>query len=375
MTNRYIALPQNLFTEIESLANGHYPENPTTPPEELYTQLQSAQKLATLIVALPEIEDQIQDLQSQLDAQSVALSNAQQINNQHLVSIQALSQKAVADRGVINPPSEKHPDPDRFNGTRAKLRGFLGQLRLKVGDRSRFPTDQDQLQYAANRLEGAALDQILLYLKDNHVNLDNLAVLICILENAFDDPDRMGTAERTLRNLQQNNRDFATYYAEFQRYAPDTAWDNAAKRFALREGLSRELQMALIHRDEPEGLQEFVALCQQIDQKLRRFMPQNRTNSVTQSHSASRAPQANQTTTASTATGTHPGPMDLSAIRRQLQVTQEGKTTRLREGRCLYCGGLGHMARECPNKRPKPLQTAATTTTSPTESGNVLSHV
>jgi hypothetical protein len=161
MTNRYIALPQNLFTEIESLANAHYPENPTTPPEELYTQLQSARRLATLIVALLEIEDQIHDLQSQLDAQSVTLSNTQQINNQHLVTIQALSQKAVADCGVINPPSEKHHDPDRFNRTPAKLRRFLGQLRLKVGDISRFPTDQDQLRYAANQLEGAALDQIL----------------------------------------------------------------------------------------------------------------------------------------------------------------------------------------------------------------------
>jgi hypothetical protein len=63
-------------------------------------------------------------------------------------------------------------------------------------------------------------------------------------------------------------QDFAIYYAEFQQYALDTAWDKAAKRFALREGLSYELQMALIYRDEPKGLKEFVALCQQINQKL-----------------------------------------------------------------------------------------------------------
>jgi hypothetical protein len=125
----------------------------------------------------------------------VALSNVQQINNQHLVTIQALSEKAVADRRVINALSEKYPNPDRFNGTRTNLRGFLGQLRLKVGDRSRFPTDQDQLRYAANRFEGAALDQILPYHKDNHVNLENLTALICILENAFDNPDRTGIAE------------------------------------------------------------------------------------------------------------------------------------------------------------------------------------
>jgi hypothetical protein len=62
MMNRYIALPQNLFIEIKSLANAYYPENLTTPPEELYMQLQSAQKLAMLIVTLLEIKNQIQDL-------------------------------------------------------------------------------------------------------------------------------------------------------------------------------------------------------------------------------------------------------------------------------------------------------------------------
>jgi hypothetical protein len=50
--------------------------NPTTTSEEIYTQLQPAQKLATFIVAHPIIEDQIQDLQSQFDVQSVTLSNA-----------------------------------------------------------------------------------------------------------------------------------------------------------------------------------------------------------------------------------------------------------------------------------------------------------
>jgi hypothetical protein len=84
----------------------------------------------------------------------------------------------------------------------------------------------------------------------------------------------------------------------------------------------------------------------------------------------------NQTTIVSTATGIHAGPMDLSAIWRQL--TKEGKTTRLREGHCLHCGRLAQKAWEYLNKRRKPLQGAAITNitiTSSSESGNVLSHV
>jgi hypothetical protein len=43
--------------------------------------------------------------------------------------------------------------------------------------------------------------------------------------------------------------------------------------------------------------------------------------------------------------------MDLSAHRRR--ITPEERARRMAEGRCLYCGGLEHMARECPTK-PQP---------------------
>jgi len=38
--------------------------------------------------------------------------------------------------------------------------------------------------------------------------------------------------------------------------------------------------------------------------------------------------------------------MDLSATRRRISV--EEKARRMAEGRCYYCGGLGHMVRNCP---------------------------
>jgi hypothetical protein len=40
--------------------------------------------------------------------------------------------------------------------------------------------------------------------------------------------------------------------------------------------------------------------------------------------------------------------MDLSAIRRKLSPEERQK--RIAEGRCLYCGGFGHLALSCPAK-------------------------
>ncbi|KAG0634414.1 hypothetical protein HOY80DRAFT_1098905 [Tuber brumale] len=62
----------------------------------------------------------------------------------------------------------------------------------------------------------------------------------------------------------------------------------------------------------------------------------------------------------STATGTAPGPMDLSAGRWKLTTTE--RQDRINRSLCLYCGGHGYMARACPNKGPRPMHGASTHT-------------
>ena len=159
-------------------------------------------------------------------------------------------------------PDLKIPDPKKYKGDRDKLRPFLTQLRLKA---ALYPDDQSKLCYAVFLLEDCALDQITPHIKDDRIDLADLAELIGILETAFGDPDRVAIVERKLRSLRQANWDFSTYYAEFTSYAADTNWNEVAKRLPLEEGLCHELKNDLIARDEPELFADFVTLLQKLD--------------------------------------------------------------------------------------------------------------
>jgi hypothetical protein len=101
-------------------------------------------------------------------------------------------------------------------------------------------------------LEGATLEQMIHLMKDDHVNLENFEAFVTSLEGAYRHPDCVNTAEWVLAKLYQGNRQFITYYAEFQRLIVDLNWNNAAKHTALHRSLSEELKDILSIQDLPE---------------------------------------------------------------------------------------------------------------------------
>ena len=241
---------------------------------------------------------------------------------------------------------DKIPFPDKFNGTRSKLRAFTTQLRLKVVS---FPDEQSRLRLAINCLAGEAMDQVQQYVKADRVDLDNVEVLIDILEEAFGNPNRMAEVEAKLCSLQQGNREFTSYYAEFQQYASELKWDETAKLSTLRRGLAYCLQNDLVTVDkELETIAAFMALCNKLDTKCCALQGNSRSHdpcSQAPKHTLQATP-ASATETAATSFGTAPGPMNLSANRCHLSL--EERARRLAEGHCYRCGGMGHMARACP---------------------------
>ena len=183
--------------------------------------------------------------------------------------------------GSSAPRREKIPDPPKYSGDRAALRLFLTHLLMKLSsDHDLFPDEQKKMAYTIGRLEGPAFNQLLPYVHPSGVNLEDTKALIEVLETAFGDPDRVGSAERALETLRQGNRDFATYYAEFSRLIADVNWNSGtAIRHALRRGLSLELRQDLVHHDLPESLNEFVRLCQKLDNRLLTFEAEHHSRS------------------------------------------------------------------------------------------------
>ena len=74
----------------------------------------------------------------------------------------------------------------------------------------------------------------------------NFEAFLQVLQTAFADPDARGTAVTKINQIRMNNRDFSTYYAEFQNYAPHTGYENLVLRDLLKAGLSQELQQLLL---------------------------------------------------------------------------------------------------------------------------------
>ena len=94
---------------------------------------------------------------------------------------------------------ERIPIPEKFDGTRSKLKAVLTQLWLKVAT---YPDNQAKLRLAINCLTGDAMDQVQSYVENDKVNLANLAALIAILDTAFGNPNRVAEAESKLSTLQ-----------------------------------------------------------------------------------------------------------------------------------------------------------------------------
>jgi hypothetical protein len=124
--------------------------------------------------------------------------------------------------------------------------------------------------YMFNHLSGFALRQILPHIRENReIVLEDLSAFTQLLEAAFEDADRVATAERIMREIKQNSQEFSQYYTEFQVIAADLDWNPSDLGNTLRSALSEEMIDSFLHTDMPDDLPAFVTLCQKWDNQIR----------------------------------------------------------------------------------------------------------
>ena len=272
---------------------------------------------------------------------------------------------------VTGKPKTKAPDikdPESYRGDKNAFENFVTQLALKFSsDPDRFNADESKISYAGSFLRGPAYDWFRPHVDrlTGKTTFMNYEAFIIALGSAWDDPDAIATAERKLLNLKQGNEPCSVYHAKFSSLMAILKWDTPAQVSHFKRGLRDELKDLLVSiPDQPTTFDDYVKLCIKLDNRwharyLERKPHQPKNSNGSEKKSSSQQTQApksasSQSTMPSTASGTHPGPMDLSTAKYQ-RLSKEEKSRRYKEGLCAYCDEKGHFVMACPKKKKKSL--------------------
>lgn len=130
------------------------------------------------------------------------------------------------------------------------------------------------------------------------------------------------------------------------------------KIFTLRARLSPKLKDALLHRDEPTGLTEFIEMVNKVGIKIRAYRAENQGSHGSRAAPTSPPRPVTQGPPPPPAHASHaPGGLaliDLSyGAPGRRHISPQDSEARQREEHCFYCGGAGHMSSFCPAKKPK----------------------
>jgi hypothetical protein len=251
--------------------------------------------------------------------------------------------------------SERLPDPAIFEGDRKDFRRFQSKIYQKMKTNAdRFPTAAERMSYVTNRLEGPAYAQILPYILDGECQLPDYTDVLRILERAYGDPNRVNNARKELFRLKQQNREFAAFYAEFQRLALEGEVHEDSQVTLLEAALSRELKNQLTSVDAPDhSIHQFAAFLQKLENKRRYYSDLSEFRSLRNAHHTQNvrhpAPKAPTTTTVQTkvSTATNTDAIDLSTTRHRPKPF--GRKER---GECYRCGSKDHLVVQCPLPPP-----------------------
>jgi hypothetical protein len=323
------------------------------------------------IAELPEVPDP----QEELDQTRTELGKANAELDQTRVDLNLAEEQLAAARAIVERQAARLLDggdplgrarpatvplPEAFEGDPKTYLDFKTKLNNKFrADAPTFRNDQHRLSVAVSLLKKGAADIMRPYMKDNTIDLANVAEYWQVLDRAFDDPDRKGTAERNLKALRQGKKEFAHYFADFMRLKADVEWNDAACIDALRTGCAQEIRDVLRVQLSPlpVTLQEVADLLNKIDLQNRQWAAENNQHKTPNlSGPAPKKPvvsplvPVSQRTTSNPA-WTGPAPMDLSASNRAAARAAARTAKRAKavaEGLCFTCSSPDHGRANCP---------------------------
>ena len=175
----------------------------------------------------------------------------------------------------IMDPSGTEPNvslPDKFDGTRSQLRGFINQIRLIILLQPRRYYDEfRQVGLIGTLLAGQAQAWFAPLAENSSSLFTDFKEFLTNFEATFGETDKQRTALNKLYALQQGQRAASIYASEFRQLACDVEWDGQALLDQFRRGSRGEIKNILLNFPEPTSLNEAISQVVRCDNHVFQF--------------------------------------------------------------------------------------------------------
>ena len=281
-------------------------------------------------------------------------------------------------------PKAKAKEPDTFDGTDPKkLNNFILQCNLYFRSSTAYSDDSNKVNCALSYLRGTALEYFEPSILDSDEVpdwMDDWSSFIRTLRVQFGPIDPTADAEDGIDHLKMHdNQHILKYNVDFNRLAIRTGWDDGVLRHRYYSGLAERIKDIMGQQGKPPTLEAMKALAHSIDsrhwERLREKSRHGKSKSDIPDKHDSKPPKSDNKTSAPTPSssnsnnnsnsnnskngnkGNKPGkPASTSGssttfsdkLGKDGKLTQQERQRRFDNNLCLFCGGSGHTAKDCP---------------------------
>ena len=149
--------------------------------------------------------------------------------------------------------------PDKFDGTRARFRRFLNQIKLIIRlQPQRYEDDFCQVGLVRTLLSGPAQSWFAPLLETSLPLLENFLSFLGVLEATFGDTDRRRTSLIKLNSLHQGKCLECLYASEFRQLACGVQWGDQTLCDHFCPGLRSDVKNLLLNFLEPNALSQAI---------------------------------------------------------------------------------------------------------------------
>jgi hypothetical protein len=276
-------------------------------------------------------------------------------------------------------PRARAKEPDTFDGSDPrKLNNFILLCNLFFRQNSSYSDDETKVTFALSYLRGTALEYFEPSILDSDEIpdwMDNWSAFIRTLRVQFGPIDPTADAEDGIDNLKmQDNQHIVKYNVEFNRLAIRTGWDDSVLRHRYYSGLAERIKDVMGQQGKPPTLEAMKTLAHSIDSRhwernreksragKNKSEGNDKSDGKNKSDDKNKSPSANNNGSGGSKNNKSKNnnkpnkPASTSGNSAALsgklgkdgKLTHEERQRRFDNNLCMFCGGLGHTAKDCP---------------------------